>query len=93
MLADAGMEKKFWGEAIVNTCYLQNILPTACNERTSYELWYGRKPSYKHLRVSGSVAYVFIPKQQRRKLDMKANKMVLVGYAEGRKVYRFLGGL
>ena len=32
-----------------------------------------------HLRVSGSAAYVHVPKEKRGKLDDKAEKCILVG--------------
>lgn len=57
---NTGITKKFWSEAIVTACYLQNLLPTALNERTPYELWYGKKPSYsKASTVFGSVACMY----------------------------------
>lgn len=36
------------------------------------------------------LAYVHIPKEKRRKLDKKAEKLVFVGYADGQKAYRFV---
>lgn len=90
LLVEANIEKKFWGEAIATANYLQNMLPSMAVDKTPYELWHGRKPSYTHLRVFGTPAWVYIPSQKRRKLDKKAEKLILVGYAERRKAYRLL---
>lgn len=90
MLLDAGMEKKYWGEAIRTAAYLQNRLPSRVIEGTPYERWYGTKPALDGLRVFGCDAYVHIPEVKRRKLDPKSRKLTFVGYAEDRKGYRFL---
>lgn len=90
MLADSNMDKVFWGEAISTANYLQNRLPSSSVASTPYELWHRKKPSYEHLRVFGSEAFVHIPKEKRRKLDKKAKKLVFVGYADGQKAYRFV---
>lgn len=90
MLAESKLEKKFWGEAIATANYIQNRLPTSSSSKTPYELYHEKKPSYTHFRIFGSTAYVHIPKQKRRKLDKKAEKLTFVGYAEGCKAYRFL---
>ena len=42
----------------------------------------------QHLRVFGSIAYVHILKEKRRKLDAKAEKCILVGYLDEQKGYK-----
>ena len=88
MLAESGLGKQYWGEAITAANYLQNRLPSSSIEKTPYE--FNKKPSYSHIRIFGSEAYVHVPKEKHFKLDVKAKKMVFVGYAEERKAYRFL---
>lgn len=90
LLSESGMSKMYWGEALCTACYLQNRLPTSVVNKTPYELWNGKKPSYTHLRIFGSQAYVHVPKEKRRKLDAKAVKLIFVGYEQARKAYRFL---
>ena len=90
MLIDANMDKKYWAEAINTANYLQNRLPTKAVEKTPYELCYSRKPDVKNLHIFGSKAYIHIHKEQRRKLDDKAEKLTFVGYCEESKAYRFL---
>ena len=47
--------------------------------------WYGIKPDLRHLRVFGCAAYAMVPKSQRRKLDPKAKKLLMVGYSPQHK--------
>lgn len=90
MLVDAGLEKRFWGEAILTATYLQNRLPSRSVPRTPYELWWGKKPDLGHLRVFGSQAYVHVPDTKRKKMDSKATKLTFIGYAIEQKGYRFV---
>lgn len=50
---------------------------------TPAEAWHGLKPSVKHLKVFGAIAYAHIPKQTRNKLDNRAEKTIIVGYKDG----------
>lgn len=90
MLIDAGLEKKFWGEAILTSTYLQNRLPSRSLQKTPFELWWGRKPDLGHIRIFGSEAFVHVPDSKRGKLDSKARKLKFVGYCMDQKGYRFL---
>ena len=68
--------------------YILNRCPTkALYSITPYEAWHGHKPSISHLRVFGCLAYALMPKQQRKKLDDKAVKCILVGYSSESKGY------
>ena len=55
---------------------------------TAHELYFGRKPNLRHLRVFGSIAYMHVPNEKRRKLDPKSEKCVLVGYSYEQKGYK-----
>lgn len=90
MLLDAKLHNKYWGEAVYTANYLQNRLITRSKEKTPFELWFGEKPNVKHLRIFGCDAYAHIPKEQRRKLDVKAKRLTFVGYSEMQKRYRLL---
>lgn len=90
MIIDAEMPNKYLGEAVVTANYLQNRLPTKATERTPYELWFTKKPNVNLLRIFGCAAFAHIPKEQRRKLDVKAKELRFVGYAENSKAYRLL---
>lgn len=90
LLVESGLDKRFWGEAVSTANYLLNITPSSVIEGTPFERWWGKQPDYTMIRVFGSQAYVHVPDEKRRKLDVKARKLVFVGYAEGRKAWRFL---
>lgn len=90
MIIDSGLAKKYWGEAVTTANYLQNRLPTKCNNSTPYEKWFSQKPNLKNIHVFGCEAYAKIPDELRRKLDSKARKLYLVGYSEQSKAFRLL---
>lgn len=90
MLNDADLDKKYWAEAVSTACYLQNILPSSSVDKTPHEILFQTKPSYKDLKVFGCTAHVHVPKQKRKKFDMKSRKLVFVGYSPDHKAYRFL---
>lgn len=48
----------------------------------------GEKPQVDGLRVFGCQAFGHIPKDERRKLDPKSKKCVLLGYGTTKKGYR-----
>ena len=53
-----------------------------------HKLYFRKKPNLAHLRVFGSIAYVHVPKEKRRKLDAKSKKCILVDYSDEQKVYK-----
>ena len=57
---------------------------------SAHGLYFGRKPNLQHLRVFGSIAYVHVPKEKRRKLDAKSEKCILVYYWDKQNGYKCL---
>ena len=89
MLVGAQLSQSFWAEALTTAVYLRNrSLTKSVNGSTPYEAWSGRKPAVNHLKVFGCVTYAHIPKEERRKLDVKAKRCVLLGYGTTVKGYR-----
>lgn len=89
MLFDAGLDKRFWAEAVNTAVYLRNRSPASGLQNTTpSELWTGRKPDLSHIRIFGSQVMVHIPKERRLKWDAKSKPHILVGYAENVKGYR-----
>uniref|UniRef100_A0A5S6R4F0 CCHC-type domain-containing protein n=1 Tax=Trichuris muris TaxID=70415 RepID=A0A5S6R4F0_TRIMR len=70
--------------------YIRNRVTNRHNEeKTPYELWFNLKPSLRHLRACGCKVYVNIQAQKRKsKLDWRAHKGLLVGYALSGKGWR-----
>ena len=89
MLGGAGLEQKFWAEAVAIVCYLLNCSPTAVLiNKTLMEAWSSKKPSLRHLRVFGCEAYAHLLEVSRSKLDNKVVKYIFIGYNIGVKGYK-----
>ena len=93
MIIAGKMEKRFWNEAVLTATFLTNRSPTIALTgdrafKTPAELWFGKKPNLKNLKIFGSTAYNHIPKECRSKLDHKAVKTFMVGYtSNGYRLY------
>ncbi len=82
---------QYWGEALNYVVYTENRSPTkALGGKTPFEVLYGRKPNIEHLRPFGCTAFAFVNRPKRTKLELWANKFVLLGYASERKSYRLV---
>ena len=89
MLVGANLPHRFWAEALSTATYLRNRSPTkAVCGKTPYEAWTGEKPRVDGLRVFGCQAFAHVPKDERKKLDSKSRKCVLLGYGTTTKGYR-----
>ena len=55
----------------------------------SFDAWYNKRRDLSHLRPFGSIAYVHIPKPERKKLDQKSMRCIFVGYIQTQKAYCF----
>ena len=79
----------YQGEALKSAVYLTNRVPTKATMKTPYELWMGKKPSLKHLRVWGCPAEARPYKPIERKLDARTLSCYFVGYFEQSRGYKF----
>ena len=71
MLEEKSMPKFYWAEVVRAAVYIQNQI----GENVSvHDLYFGRKPNLRHLRVFGSIAYMHVPKEKLKKLDAKDEK-------------------
>uniref|UniRef100_A0A2N9EQN5 Integrase catalytic domain-containing protein n=1 Tax=Fagus sylvatica TaxID=28930 RepID=A0A2N9EQN5_FAGSY len=66
MLISSGLPQNLWGEAILSANYILNKLPQKKLDKTPYELWKGRTPSYQFLKVWGCLAKVTVPISKKR---------------------------
>lgn len=90
MLVAAKLKKIFWAEAVNTAVYVLNLTGTSSvSGKTPYELWYGEKPNLSNLKVFGTTAYIFVPKELRRKWDNRSKKGIFVGYGETEGVKGF----
>ncbi|KAL0741957.1 hypothetical protein Bca4012_083470 [Brassica carinata] len=89
MIKHKNMPLKFWAEAVHTAAYVQNRTTTrALKNITPLEAWNGTNPSVNHMKVFGSICYVHIPDEKRRKWDEKSKKAIFVGYSSQTKGYR-----
>jgi uncharacterized protein YdaL len=63
MLVDLGLPQEFWEEATATSVYLVNRSFNPKVSMTLFEALYGRRPNVDYLRIFGSLAYVYIPKE------------------------------
>lgn len=90
MLISSGAPQNLWGEAILTANYILNKVPHKKLDKTPYELWKGRKPSFKYLKVWGCLAKVAIPDPKKVRIGPKTVDCVFIGYAYNSSAYRFL---
>ncbi|MCO5560432.1 hypothetical protein L7F22_014047 [Adiantum nelumboides] len=83
-------KKHLQEEAVKTVVHLINRSPSkVLDGGVPKEAWTGKPRSYAHLRVFGCKAYVYVPKEQRNKLDPKSRKCIFVGYGDsGEMGYR-----
>jgi hypothetical protein len=73
--------KMLWAEMVNTATYVLNRTGrSTVDQKSPHEIWFGRKPAIKHLRVIGTTCFAHIPDQKRQKLDKKSVKCALIGY-------------
>ncbi|XP_016568825.1 uncharacterized protein LOC107867203 isoform X1 [Capsicum annuum] len=79
---------RFWGECVRTVVYLINKLPSSfLNDKTLYEMLFGRPTKNDHLRVFGCLCYAnVLPKGD--KFQERATRVVMIEYCESQKGYR-----
>ncbi|GFY20223.1 retrovirus-related Pol polyprotein from transposon TNT 1-94 [Trichonephila clavipes] len=88
LLKSSEVPHKFWGEALLCFTYAWNRICHKDSNKTPFEKYSGRKPSVLHLIPFGCLAYAGVPKQIRKKFDMRAKMGIMMGYAQRTKGYR-----
>ncbi|CAL2231001.1 unnamed protein product [Prunus armeniaca] len=89
ILTSAKIAKKFWAEAISTACYTANrVYLRPGTTSTPYELWKGRKPNIKHMRVFGSVCYIYRDRENLAKFDTRSDAGIFLGYSLTSRAYR-----
>ena len=69
MLHDQGLPIHMWAEACNTAVYVQNRCPhRILGMSTPKEGFSGKKPDISHLRIFGSLAYIHVTKDPRKKL-------------------------
>ena len=81
LIKDCRLPLCLWAEAANFTVYsLNRVLCKSSFPVTPFEKYHNKRPNLSHLRVFGSIAFVHVPKAERRKLDQKSLRCIFVGY-------------
>src|SRR4029078_5287093 len=89
MIHAQGLGQEYWAEAVVAAAYMRNRgISRSTDGKSPHELWYGKKPTVRHLRVWGCTAYAHVAQEKRSKFDAKAVKCIMIGYSESSKAWR-----
>ncbi|EGI65265.1 Retrovirus-related Pol polyprotein from transposon TNT 1-94, partial [Acromyrmex echinatior] len=75
-------------EAIATASHITNLIPRKGKKNIPFELFFGHKFSLEHLKVFGCVAFFYVLKQHRDKLEPRSETGIMVGYARSRSGYR-----
>ena len=76
-----------WGYCLMTAIYVLNRVSSKTIPTTPYEIWHGKAPSLKHVKIWGCPA--FIKKLKSDKLDAKSIKGRFVGYPKDSLGYCF----
>jgi hypothetical protein len=89
LLQESGLPNTFWAEGVANSVYVKNRVSTkGLQNATPYEVFKEKKPTVSCFRIFGCDAFAAIPKEKRKKLDPKSQKLVMLGYDLNKKGYR-----
>lgn len=83
MMSYSDLPVMFWGYALETAAYILNLVPSKTVPTTPMELWSGRKPSLKHVRIWGCPAHVL--RQGADKLEPRTDVRLFIGYPKGTK--------
>jgi len=85
----ASLPIRFWGECVLTAAYLINRTPTKLLKgKSPYELLSGCAPSYKEMRVFGTLCFARSILRSKDKFTSRSRKCVLLGYPFGIKGWR-----
>ncbi|CAL8084501.1 unnamed protein product [Prunus armeniaca] len=90
MLNSSGLPHNMWGEALLTANTILNRIPHKTSNKSPYEVWKGRLPTYKTLKVWGCLAKVQVPLPKITKLGPKTIDCAFIGFASNSAAYRFL---
>eukprot|EP01018_Ginkgo_biloba_P031784 Gb_37711 [translate_table: standard] len=92
MLSGASLEKKFWAEAVMTSCYLINRSPSSSlGDKTPHEVWCDSPMEDDGYKVE--VVDFFSSKDKENKLDTTSQAYICNVYSKNVKAYRLFDPL
>jgi hypothetical protein len=89
MLSDSSLPITFWAESVNTMCYVHNRIHLVKNlNKTSYELFIGRKPFIGFLKAFGCTCSILNTRDYVGKFDSKVDDGYFVGYSSVSKAYK-----
>ncbi|GJS70549.1 retrotransposon protein, putative, ty1-copia subclass [Tanacetum coccineum] len=80
MMSRATLPISFWGYALETAVHILNLVPTKKVSKTPFEIWKGKRPSLRHIKIWGCEVYVRLVAQD--KLEARSKKYLFVGYTK-----------
>ena len=81
MLNSKKLSTRLWAEVVSTSCYTINrVFLRQGTNKTSYEIWKGKKPNLSHFHVFGCTCYILNNREQLGKFQAKSDKGVFLGY-------------
>lgn len=91
MINQSGLGPELWAEASNTAVYTLNRCLTSRNqEKTPYEMWFGKKPDVRNLHYFGQRAVVMYRDYPRNKWNTKGTIHRFVGYTDVYNTFKFL---
>lgn len=90
MLEESQLGKCLWAEAADAANHVFNRIVDKRLGMSPHEKLFNQKPRKEEFHQFGTDAYIMIPYEKRRKLDVKAHKVKFIGYDDHSKGYRFI---
>ncbi|KAJ0471180.1 putative RNA-directed DNA polymerase [Helianthus annuus] len=88
LLFQSGVPLSFWADCVLTAVYIINRLPSSVLlGKSPYELMFGFKPSYAHLRVFGCLCFSTVLNDL-DKFAFNSEKCILIGYSNVKKGYK-----
>jgi len=83
------LAKHLWAEVVNTECYVQNrIYIRSILEKTTYELFKGRRPNISYFHQFGCTCYILNSKVYLKKFDAKAQRGIFLGFSDRSKTYK-----
>ena len=89
MLNEAKLPDVYWRESIYTLVYILNRGKLRVNnDKTPYQLWYGRPSLVKYFILFGSKCYIKRNEDDISKFDSRTDEGIFLGYSSTKKAYR-----